>query len=217
MSTASASQVCRQIARDLMHQAQLQGHSTEDLRQALAYGARAHAGQWRKTSEPYILHPLLVGRAVQLLGGHAYDVLAALQHDVVEDCPGIGLTDIECKLGAEVAARVAPLTKDYRLPAEQRTPDAFGRLWVATGRHGAGVALIKLIDRAHNAASSKVLKPEKIKRMQHENNCMFAPLARFIGAQGLAQFLDSPPERWWLAAPDFIASVTALQPRLALT
>lgn len=183
----------------------------------MAYCARAHARQRRKSGESYFLHPLQVARAVQVTGGLEEDVLAAVHHDVVEDCPGVSLEQIEIALGTDVAARVAPLTKDYRLPtSEQRTADAFGRLWVAMGQHGPGVALVKLIDRAHNSATSRVLDLERIQRMRQENTCMFAPLARFIGARGLARFLDSRPERWWEANTDFVGAMGEIQPRLAL-
>lgn len=217
MNTIASTRICRQLARDLLQGAKALGHDTEQLRMAMAYSARGHKGQRRKTGEPYILHPLLVAGAVQAMGGLQVDVLAAVQHDMVEDCVGVRLEDIEITLGADVAARVAPLTKDYSLPtSEQRTADAFGRLWQAMGHQGEGVALVKLIDRAHNASTSHVLTAAKLERMRCENHCMFAPLARFIGAKGLARFLDARPEKWWEAGSDFVGAMAAYQPRLSL-
>lgn len=217
MTSIASPRICRPLVRDLLNGAKALGHDTKRLRLAMAYGSRHHAGVLRKSGEPYILHPLLVARAVQVMGGLEVDVLAAVQHDVVEDCVGVRLEDIEIALGADVAARVASLTKDYRLPtAEQRVADAFGRLWVAMSQHGRGVGLVKLTDRAHNAATSRVLSPQKIDRMREENHCMFAPLARYLGASGLARFLDSQPEHWWQAAPRFVGAMAEIQPRLAL-
>lgn len=217
MNPIASPRICRQLARELMQGAKALGHDTQQLRLATAYAARGHKGQRRKTGEPYILHPLSVARAVQRMGGLEVDVLAAIQHDVVEDCVGIRLEDIEVALGADVAARVAPLTKNYTLAtSEQRTADAFGRLWQAMGHQGPGVALVKLIDRAHNSATSRVLDAAKLERMRSENHCMFAPLARYVGAKGLARFLDARPEKWWEAAPDFVGAMAVAQPRLAL-
>ena len=217
MNPIASPRIFRQLARELLQGAKALGHDTEQLRLAIVYAARGHKGKRRKTGEPYILHPLSVARAVQLMGGLEVDVLAAIQHDVTEDCVGIRLEDIEVALGAEVAARVAPLTKDYTLAtAEQRTADAFGRLWQAMGRQGRGVGLVKLIDRAHNSATSRVLSAAKLERMRSENHCMFAPLARYVGAKGLARFLDARPEKWWEAAPDFVGAMAAIQPRLVL-
>lgn len=217
MNPIASPRICRQLARDLMQGAKALGHDTEQLRLAIAYAARAHKGQRRKNGVPFIQHPLSVARAVQRMGGLEVDVLAAIQHDVVEDCVGVRLEDIEIALGFEVAARVAPLTKDYTLvTSEQRTADAFGRLWQAMGHQGPGVALVKLFDRAHNSVTSRVLTAAKLERMRCENHCMFAPLARYVGAKGLARFLDARPEKWWEAAPDFVGAMAAIQPRLVL-
>lgn len=217
MNSIASPRICRHQARDLLNGAKTLGHDAERLRRAMVYGASAHAGMRRKSGEPYILHPLLVARAVQHVGGLEVDVLAAVQHDVVEDCVGVRLEDIEIALGADVAVRVAPLTKNFRLPtSEQRVADAYGRLWVAMGQHGRGVGLVKLMDRAHNAATSRVLDSKKIACMREENHCMFAPLARHLGATGLARFLNSRPERWWEASSDFVGAMSAIQPRLAL-
>jgi|JI10StandDraft_1071094.scaffolds.fasta_scaffold550044_2 guanosine-3',5'-bis(diphosphate) 3'-pyrophosphohydrolase len=209
--------ICRRLARELVQDAKARGHNTERLRQAIAYAGQAHKGQHRKSGEPFFIHSLQVARAVQVMGGPEVDVLAALHHDIVEDCFPITLSDIEIVWGVEVAARVGSLTKDYRLPThEQRGADAFGRLWIAMSRYGGGVALTKLLDRAHNSCTSAVLSAEKIAQMRQENRCMYAPLARFIGAKGLARFLDSKPERWWEAAPNFVGAMAAIQPRLCL-
>lgn len=217
MTSIASPRICRPLVRDLLTGAKTLGHDVDKLRLAIAYAARGHGGVRRQSGEPYILHPLNVAGAAQVMGGLEADVLAAVQHDVVEDCVGVQLEDIEIALGADVAARVAPLTKDYRLPtSEQRAADAFGRLWVAMSQHGRGVGLVKLLDRAHNSATSRVLNPQKIERMREENHCMFAPLARYIGAPGLARFLDDRPEHWWQAAPQFVGAMAAIQPRLAL-
>ena len=212
-----SNRICKRLARELVQGAISLGHDPETIKQALVFGARAHAGQRRKSGEPYFLHSMLVARAVQVMGGAQVDVIAALNHDVVEDCLALNIYDIETAWGPEVAARVLPLTKDYRLPtSEQRVQDAFGRLWQAIGHHGAGVALVKLLDRAHNAATSEVLSPEKLARMRQENTHMFAPLARFIGASGIADFLDADPEQWWQAKSCFVDHMLACQPRLTL-
>lgn len=218
MNPIASPRICRHLARDLLQGAKTLGHDLELLRSAMVFGARAHAGQRRLTNEPYFVHALQVARAVQITGGLEADVLAALHHDVVEDCPGVSLADIEIAWGPEVAARVGPLTKDYRLPtSEQRVADAFGRLWVAMGQHGRGVGLVKLMDRAHNAATSKVLGAQKIDLLREQNRCMFAPLARYLGAHGLARYLEDQPECWWEAAPDFVGAMAEIQPRLSLS
>ena len=149
MDPINSSRFCRSLVRDLTNDAKNLGHDTERLSLAMTYSACYHAGMLRKSGEPYILHPLLVARGVQIMGGQQADVLAAVQHDVVEDCVGVSLADVEIELGADVAARVAPLTKDYRLPTSQlRVSDSFGRLCMAMSQIGRGVGLVKIMDRA---------------------------------------------------------------------
>ena len=70
----------------------------------------SHQGQFRKSGEPYIYHPL---RVTHLAARHWMDfasVIAALLHDVVEDTP-VTLDDVEKKYGSEVAHLVDGLTK----------------------------------------------------------------------------------------------------------
>jgi GTP pyrophosphokinase len=76
--------------------------------------ARAlHAGQVRKgTAIPYIVHPMGVARMVLGAGGSEAEVMAAVLHDVVEDCGGAPvLAKVEAMFGAEVAAIVAGCSK----------------------------------------------------------------------------------------------------------
>ena len=125
MKPLPSHRISRQLARELVQDATALGHNTQRLRQAMAYGARAHAEQRRKSGEPFFVHALQVARTVQAMGGLEVDVLAALHHDVVEDCPAYRLEDIEIAWGPEVSARVGTLTKNYRLATpEMRVADA---------------------------------------------------------------------------------------------
>jgi hypothetical protein len=84
------------------------GDDPARLGEAIALAARAHAAQVDKGGKPYILHPLRVMFAVQ---GHGEDAMvAAVLHDVVEDC-GIFLHDIAMQFGEPVAAAVDALTR----------------------------------------------------------------------------------------------------------
>ena len=114
MNPIPSHRISRHLARELVQGAAALGHNTERLSQAMAYGARAHAGQGRKSGEPFFVHALQVARAVQAMGGLELDVLVALHLDVVEDCPAYRLEDIEIAWGPDVATRVGTLTKNYR-------------------------------------------------------------------------------------------------------
>ena len=57
------------------------------VRRAYVFAARWHAGQLRKTGDPYIMHPLEVANIVAIHNLDAPSVCAGLLHDTVEDCP----------------------------------------------------------------------------------------------------------------------------------
>lgn len=88
---------------------------------AIEFAARAHRGQFRKsTPVPYIVHPLAV--AERLIGWGAAEpvVVAGLLHDTVEDTD-VSLGDIRARFGDEVAALVEVVTEpDKALPWERR-------------------------------------------------------------------------------------------------
>jgi (p)ppGpp synthase/HD superfamily hydrolase len=119
---------------------------------ALDYAARQHAGQRRKgeAAEPYVNHVAEVARLVAEAteGKDAVAVVAALLHDTVEDT-GVTHADLEREFGAEVAALVAEVTDDKRLPKAERK-----RLQVEHAPHkSARARMIKLADKTSNLRS----------------------------------------------------------------
>jgi (p)ppGpp synthase/HD superfamily hydrolase len=75
---------------------------------ALAYATKAHGAQLRKgTNIPYITHPMGVASIVLDYGGTDTQAVAALLHDVVEDCGGAErLADVREVFGPKVSAVV---------------------------------------------------------------------------------------------------------------
>ena len=55
------------------------------VRRAYEIGALAHAGQTRKSGEPYITHPVAVASILADLGLDAETIIAAILHDTLED------------------------------------------------------------------------------------------------------------------------------------
>jgi (p)ppGpp synthase/HD superfamily hydrolase len=73
---------------------------------AIEFAARAHHGQFRKTTLiPYIFHPLNVARILIECGASDDLVLAAVLHDVVEDTP-VTIEQVRAEFGENVAALV---------------------------------------------------------------------------------------------------------------
>src|SRR5438309_11080387 len=74
----------------------------ETIRRAYAFAAEAHSPQLRESGEPYINHPLAVAETAASLHMDAATIVAALCHDVSEDC-GVPMSELESRFGREVA------------------------------------------------------------------------------------------------------------------
>ena len=156
---------------------------SERIKHAVEIAKKAHEGQFRKTGEPYIVHPLAVKKILEEWGMDEDTIIAGILHDTVEDTP-LTLDDIRKEFGESVAFLVDGVTKlstarngmrdiDTYLPA---TKDNFLRLMIALG-DDIRVLIIKLADRLHNLRTLSALPPDKQKKIAKESLEVFAPLA----------------------------------------
>ncbi len=156
---------------------------SDRLKKAITMAKKAHSGQFRKTGEPYIVHPLAVKKILEEWGMDEDTVIAGVLHDTVEDTD-LTLEDIRNEFGNSVAFLVDGVTKlstarrgmrdiDTYLPS---TKDNFLRLMIALG-DDIRVLIIKLADRLHNIRTLSALPPEKQKKIAKETLEVFAPLA----------------------------------------
>lgn len=143
---------------------------SERLDAALAYARRAHAGQVRKgTAIPYLAHPMAVAALVLRFGGDEDQAIAALLHDVVEDCKPFDdevphAQAIEREFGPRVATMVLACTDasagDKAGERAKPTPEAKREAWYARKRAylahlpaaGDGL-LVSACDKLHNAGA----------------------------------------------------------------
>ena len=153
------------------------------IEKAIQFATKAHEGQFRRSGDPYISHPLAVMKIVEDWGMDEDTIIAAVLHDTVEDT-SITLQDIKEQFGEQVAFLVDGVTKlgtarsgmrdiDTYLP---QTRDNLLRLLVATGSD-IRVLIIKLADRLHNLRTLSALPPDKQKKIAKETLEVFAPLA----------------------------------------
>ncbi|MFJ6635323.1 RelA/SpoT family protein [Streptomyces sp. NPDC091376] len=159
------------------------------LRRAYVLAEYSHRGQFRKSGEPYITHPLAVTLILAELGAETTTLTAALLHDTVEDTE-VTLEQVRAEFGEEVCYLVDGVTKlekvDYGAAAE---PETFRKMLVATG-NDVRVMSIKLADRLHNMRTLGVMRPEKQVRIAKVTRDVLIPLAERLGVQALKTELE---------------------------
>ncbi|HEX8003982.1 MAG TPA: bifunctional (p)ppGpp synthetase/guanosine-3',5'-bis(diphosphate) 3'-pyrophosphohydrolase [Mycobacteriales bacterium] len=158
-------------------------HPKEDLRavvRAYEVAKEGHAGQVRRSGEPYVTHPLAVAEILADLGMLPTPIVAALLHDLVEDTPAT-LDSVRAEFGDEVALLVDGVTKlDKVKYGEAAQAESIRKMVVAMARD-ARVLVIKLADRLHNMRTLSHLRPEKQEKVARETLEIFAPLAHRLG------------------------------------
>ncbi|MFF1479692.1 RelA/SpoT family protein [Streptomyces sp. NPDC058301] len=159
------------------------------LRRAYVLAETSHRGQFRKSGEPYITHPLAVTLILAELGAETTTLTASLLHDTVEDTE-VTLDQVRAEFGEEVTYLVDGVTKlekvDYGAAAE---PETFRKMLVATG-NDVRVMSIKLADRLHNMRTLGVMRPEKQARIAKVTRDVLIPLAERLGVQALKTELE---------------------------
>ncbi len=168
-------------------------YDTEKIQRAFLYAEEAHRGQFRKSGEEYIYHPLSVAEICAELNLDTDAICAALLHDIVEDCPGASLEGIKTEFGGEVMVLVDGLTKLVAIPFEDKEEEHIENLrkmFLAMSRD-IRVILIKLCDRLHNMRTLASHVEAKQRLIALETMHVYAPLAHRLGIQRIKQELES--------------------------
>ena len=152
------------------------------LRRAWAVGAAAHAGQMRKSGEPYITHPVAVAQVLAEQGLDVETLVAAILHDTIEDTP-LSRSDIAQQFGETVAELVDGVTKLDKLhfaDRQEAAAESFRKMLLAMSRD-LRVILIKLADRLHNMRTLGAQSAEARRRIAGETLDIYAPIAQRLG------------------------------------
>ena len=152
------------------------------LRRAWEVGAAAHAGQTRKSGEPYITHPVAVAGVLAELGMDAETLIAAILHDTIEDTP-LTREEIAGEFGESVAELVDGVTKLDKLKFRDRqeaAAESFRKMLLAMSRD-LRVIMIKLADRLHNMRTLGAQSAEARGRIARETLEIYAPIAQRLG------------------------------------
>ena len=149
---------------------------------AFQVGADAHAGQERKSGEPYITHPVAVAGIVAELGLDAETIIAAILHDTLEDTE-LSREALSAEFGEVVAELVDGVTKLDKMQfgtRQEADAESFRKMLLAMARD-LRVILIKLADRLHNMRTLGAKDGPSRRRIARETLEIYAPIAQRLG------------------------------------
>jgi len=173
--------------------------ASPSLVNALSFSIDAHKTQFRKSGEPYIIHPILVASIVASITDDISMAIAALLHDVVEDTDTT-IVEIEELFGKDVAHLVGGLTKIDVIRDSELVPSnsnerlvvsalSFRKMLLAS-IEDVRVLVIKLCDRLHNMLTLDALASHKQIRIAEETLVVYAPIAHRLGISFLKNILE---------------------------
>ena len=152
----------------------------EKIKLAFFFAEECHEGQYRKSGEDYIMHPVEVTKILIDMKMDTDTIVAGILHDIVEDTL-ITLADIKYNFGETVATLVDGVTKLKTLPNGTKKQDENIRKMILAMAQNLRVIIIKLADRLHNMRTMKYMKPEKQISISQETLDIYAPLAHRLG------------------------------------
>ncbi len=174
---------------------------TPKLKNIIDFSIKAHDNQFRKSGEPYAVHPLLVASITAYFSPDEAVVATSLLHDVVEDTE-YDLTFVKENWGEDIAHMVDGLTKiveirESEFSSSLSTHEAktissamtFRKMLIAS-IDDVRVLLVKLCDRFHNMLTLDALPENKQKRIAEETLVVYVPIAHRLGISTLKNHLE---------------------------
>ena len=163
----------------------------EDIKRAYYFAEKMHAGQFRKSGEPYIVHPINVAIILTTISADSDTIKAALMHDVLEDTECTA-EDMEKEFGSEVTKLVQGVTKLSKINFSTENEyliDYYKKIIVGMSED-VRVIIIKLADRLHNMRTLWALPEAKQKIKAKESLEILAPIAHHLGIHKIKSELE---------------------------
>lgn len=169
-------------------------YNVEKITKAYEIARSLHEGQFRKSGEAYICHPVAVAKIVANLGLDTDSICAALLHDTVEDCSDkVDLPKLKKDFGEQVAEMVDGLTKLVQIPFNDKEDEHMENLrkMLLAMAKDIRVIFIKLADRLHNMRTLNAQPEAKRRTIALETMHVYAPLAHRLGVQRIKQEIEN--------------------------
>lgn len=150
------------------------------IERAYETAKRCHEGQFRKSGEPYITHPVAVATILAEIGMTPPTLVAALLHDTVEDTD-YTLEELTADFGPQIALLVDGVTKLDKVKYGSSAQSETLRKMIVAMSKDIRTLLIKLGDRLHNARTWQYVERGSAKKKARETLEIYAPLAHRLG------------------------------------
>ncbi|NQZ53360.1 MAG: bifunctional (p)ppGpp synthetase/guanosine-3',5'-bis(diphosphate) 3'-pyrophosphohydrolase [Piscirickettsiaceae bacterium] len=160
----------------------LDSSQVEDIRRAYFFAKQAHEGQFRRSGEEYITHPLAVAHVLAIMHMDQECIMAGLLHDVIEDTK-VSREELAAEFSEEVALLVDGVSKLAKAAFEtqqQAQAENLRKMMLAMSQD-IRVIIVKLADRLHNMRTLGHLPSEKRRRIANETLDIYAPIAQRLG------------------------------------
>lgn len=167
---------------DEVHKYITQEENLDLIERAYAFAEEKHAGQFRKSGEPYIVHIIHVGYILADLGMSPTTIAAGLLHDVIEDT-GVTKEELASLFSEEIATLVESVTKigNIEFKDEKEYLAANHRKIFIAMAKDVRVIFIKLVDRLHNMRTLQFQSQVKQQKIASETLEVYAPIAHRLG------------------------------------
>ena len=169
----------------------LDEEQVDSILHAYQFGENAHSGQFRKSGEAYICHPLSVAITLAEMHMDTRGIIAAILHDVIEDTPATK-AQITNEFSQEVADLVDGVTKltklDNKSHAEAQAENV--RKMLLAMAKDLRVIIVKLADRLHNMQTLGAMPIEKKRRIAKETQEIYVPLANRLSMNSIRHQLE---------------------------
>ena len=161
------------------------------INKAYEFARLKHAGQVRKSGEPYIIHPLNVALILAKIYADYETISAGLMHDVLEDCD-CSVEEMEDEFGVNITRLVTGVTRLSRINFSTENEyliDYYKKIIVGMSED-VRVIIIKLADCLHNMRTLWALPEDRQKAKAHETLDIFAPIAHHLGIHKIKSELE---------------------------